>query len=310
MAGLTGPLLAPVRAASTVGSNVTLTGLQLVDDVLTEAGDRVLLGFQSQGGENGVWVASTGVWARASDANVTAAVDRNTQVYVREGVTHRGQLQVQSAIPPSNAAIGTWTQSWSSFAAAGIGGIFNYPVPLSLGQLYANQNTGFLHFWSGAYGWQTASGFVSCTSTTRPVWVVEGNTIYETDTGRYYVRLGTSWMLVGTAGLDDTTWIAPTLLSSWTNYSVPTWEPAGYRRIGGVVYLRGMLKPGTVTVGATLFTLPAGYRPGGNQHVSVPTSTDPASRINIMTDGTVKLNLAMTGAVWASLANISFPADG
>jgi hypothetical protein len=107
----------------------------------------------------------------------------------------------------------------------------------------------------------------------------------------------------------DTGWTTPILLSSWANYNAPTWEPAGYRKIGSVVYLRGMLKPGATTVGSTLFTLPTGYRPGGNQVISVPTSADPASRINLMTNGDVLVNVAMTGATWCSIANISYPAD-
>jgi hypothetical protein len=107
----------------------------------------------------------------------------------------------------------------------------------------------------------------------------------------------------------DTGWVNPILLNSWANYNAPTWEPAGYRKIGDVVYLRGMLKPGTATTGTTILTLPAGYRPGGNQHISVPTSVDPASRINLMANGDVLVNVAMPGATWCSIANISFPAD-
>jgi hypothetical protein len=42
--------------------------------------------------------------------------------------------------------------------------------------------------------------------------------------------------------------------------------------------------------------------------ISVPTSADPASRINLMTNGDVLVNVAMTGATWCSIANISYPA--
>ena len=67
----------------------------------------------------------------------------------------------------------------------------------------------------------------------------------------------------------------------------------------------------TVRYGAAtvIFTLPPGYRPGGNAHIAVPTSSAPASRIQIMTNGEVRVNVVMTGASWCSLANISFPAD-
>jgi hypothetical protein len=308
MAGLTGPFLAPARMASIVGSNVPLNGLQLVDNVTTAEGDRVLLRFQTAGGENGVWVASAGPWVRASDANTTATVARGTQIYVREGDNHRGQVQVQHALPPDNAGIGTWTQNWAARAVAAVGSVFNFPVPMSSGQLYANVNSRLIHFWDGV-SWVNSAGFFPCTSTTRPGFASEGCTIYESDTGRYYVLIGSTWTMVGNSGLNDLAWIAPTLANGWTNYAVGTWESAGYRKLNNVVYVRGMLRPGTATAATVIFTLPPGYRPGGNAHIAVPTSSAPASRIQIMTNGEVRVNVVMTGASWCSLANISFPAD-
>lgn len=60
--------------------------------------------------------------------------------------------------------------------------------------------------------------------------------------------------------LIDTGWIAPALLNGWVNYSAPGtgFAPCGYRKIGNIVFLRGLLKSGTANL---MFTLPAGYRP-------------------------------------------------
>jgi hypothetical protein len=59
--------------------------------------------------------------------------------------------------------------------------------------------------------------------------------------------------------LIDTGWIAPTLVNGWINYG-GGFAPCGYRKIGNMVYLRGLLKNGTANL---MFTLPAGYRPEG-----------------------------------------------
>lgn len=56
----------------------------------------------------------------------------------------------------------------------------------------------------------------------------------------------------------DTGWIALPLSGTWVHYGAPFSVP-GYRKIGQVVHLRGLLKSGTP--GSTIGTLPAGYRP-------------------------------------------------
>jgi len=71
----------------------------------------------------------------------------------------------------------------------------------------------------------------------------------------------TAW---GDAVNDDVTflngeaWVAPTLVNGWVNYGAG-YAPAGYRRVGNVVRLRGFVTGGAASSG--LFTLPAGYRP-------------------------------------------------
>ena len=52
-------------------------------------------------------------------------------------------------------------------------------------------------------------------------------------------------------------WIAPTLLNSWVNYS-GSYNPAGYMKdVLGFVYLRGMIKTGSV--GSLAFLFPFWY---------------------------------------------------
>lgn len=63
---------------------------------------------------------------------------------------------------------------------------------------------------------------------------------------------------LGTLNTTDN-WIAPTLLNSWTNFGGGT-APAGYRKEGEWVYLRGVVD-GSVSTDVIIFTLPVGYRP-------------------------------------------------
>jgi len=54
-------------------------------------------------------------------------------------------------------------------------------------------------------------------------------------------------------------WQSPALLNSWVNFG-SVYNPVGYWRDSvGVVHLRGVIRSGTFR--ATIFTLPAGYRP-------------------------------------------------
>lgn len=58
---------APCVVATTV--NITLTGLQTIDGITVVQDDRVLVKNQTSGYLNGIYIASTGVWARSADFN-------------------------------------------------------------------------------------------------------------------------------------------------------------------------------------------------------------------------------------------------
>ena len=61
--------------------------------------------------------------------------------------------------------------------------------------------------------------------------------------------------------LNATPWTALTLTAPWVNYGLG-WTTAGIRRIGDIVYVRGLIGGGTV--GAPIATLPVGFRPALN----------------------------------------------
>lgn len=104
----------------------------------------------------------------------------------------------------------------------------------------------------------------------------------------------------------DTGWIDLPLQNGWTNYG-GQWETAQYRRVNGIVYLKGLIKPGTTTTQTVIATLPAGFRPKDDSHIDMANSADTMGRINIWSStGEIRVN-GYTAATWWSLANIQFP---
>ncbi|TPK68239.1 MULTISPECIES: hypothetical protein [unclassified Mesorhizobium] len=73
----------PVRLATT--ANIALYGLQTIDAVEVQVGDRVLVKDQKNATQNGIYTASDGHWRRPADTCSPRALQRGTMVYVREG---------------------------------------------------------------------------------------------------------------------------------------------------------------------------------------------------------------------------------
>lgn len=79
-----------VRAATTV--NINLIGLQTIDGVALEVGDRVLVKNQYVPKNNGPYVVAVGYWARAKDADNNVEVTPNLTVAVEEGTTQADSI--------------------------------------------------------------------------------------------------------------------------------------------------------------------------------------------------------------------------
>lgn len=87
----------PVRVAST-GSNLTLSGEQTIDGILTSA-DRILVKDQTLGEDNGIYVTAAGAWSRASDFDANDEVVSAT-VGVSEGTVNADQQFVCTVDEP------------------------------------------------------------------------------------------------------------------------------------------------------------------------------------------------------------------
>lgn len=75
-----------VRVATT--GNLTLSGLQTIDDVILVAGNRVLVKNQATASTNGIYIAASGSWTRASDADEAGEFVSGKYVFVQAGTTN------------------------------------------------------------------------------------------------------------------------------------------------------------------------------------------------------------------------------
>ena len=123
-----------------------------------------------------------------------------------------------------------------------------------------------------------------------------GRLITTTDTEITY-RFDGAWV----EWLGDSGWIAPTILNSWSGSTVR------YRKLNGVVYLRGRLTETSATFNKA-FELPAGYRPAVDLNVVILTGASmpgTAERCEIGTDGDVTVTRFVETT--KNLDGISFP---
>lgn len=106
---------APVRVATT--ANIALTGLQAIDGVTVVAGDRVLVKNQTTGSQNGIYVAASGAWARATDADTSAEVNSGMFTFVTEGNTLDNSGWVLATNNP--ITLNTTALAFTQFSGAG-----------------------------------------------------------------------------------------------------------------------------------------------------------------------------------------------
>lgn len=106
-----------VIALSKVNVDIT-AGLPTIDGVSITAGQRVLLVAQTDGIENGIWLAAAGAWSRPSDfANGSQAA--TDFVFVEQGTTAADTGWVCTTNSP-NDVVGTDALTWVQFSSAGV----------------------------------------------------------------------------------------------------------------------------------------------------------------------------------------------
>ena len=103
-----------VRVASTANINVLVGGLVAVDGVTVVANDRVLTKNSSNPVYNGIWLAQSGAWTRATDADTGPELEQAT-VFVMEGTTQADTAWTMTTNAPITP--GTTGLTWAQFGA-------------------------------------------------------------------------------------------------------------------------------------------------------------------------------------------------
>ncbi|WP_192180065.1 hypothetical protein [Mesorhizobium amorphae] len=88
----------PVRLATI--ANIALYGLQIIDGVPAQVGDRVLVKDQTNATQNGIYTASEGHWPRAADAHNARTMQKGTTVYVQQGTVSAHFVYVFETFDP------------------------------------------------------------------------------------------------------------------------------------------------------------------------------------------------------------------
>lgn len=96
------------RVATT--ANITLTGFQTIDGVMVADGDRVLVKNQTNGVQNGIYIARTGAWERAADLPAGEHAG-GAHVFIQEGTDNTARAYYQSVTGPDDIA-GTHALVW------------------------------------------------------------------------------------------------------------------------------------------------------------------------------------------------------
>jgi hypothetical protein len=105
-----------VRVATTGNVDLTTGGLLTVDGVTVADGDRVLVLNQTAPAQNGIYIAHSGAWTRATDMDAAAEFD-GAAVFVQEGSTLQssGWTQVNTV-----TTVGTDAVSFSQFTGGAV----------------------------------------------------------------------------------------------------------------------------------------------------------------------------------------------
>ncbi|NBT59841.1 hypothetical protein EBT16_13765, partial [bacterium] len=98
-------------------SEISLSGLQVVDGVSVSEGDRVLVKNQTTASQNGIYIAASSNWTRSSDADQDEEVIKGMYVFVEEGIQNISTGWV--LISPDPISLGTTALSFLKFSENG-----------------------------------------------------------------------------------------------------------------------------------------------------------------------------------------------
>jgi hypothetical protein len=121
-----------------------------------------------------------------------------------------------------------------------------------------------------------------------------------TGTPTYDLILGADGALYANGSLGGG-WTGLSFSSGWANYDLG-WIQCSYKKVGDLVFLRGMAKR-TSGSGTVIGVLPSGYRPS-NSHMITAWSDTGVARIDVNSLGDI--TLISGGVGWVSLFSVVF----
>lgn len=103
--------------AATVG-NSSLSGLNDIDGIGVITGDRIFVFSQTNEAENGIYIAASGSWTRATDFNTTANITSGSFIFIANGNVN-GNSGYVCNISSAISTVGTDPITFSKFSSAG-----------------------------------------------------------------------------------------------------------------------------------------------------------------------------------------------
>lgn len=104
-----------VRVVSTT-NQAALSGLLTIDGVTLVANDRVLLAAQTTASQNGIYLASSGAWTRATDMDASGELVDGTLVPVGAGTVNADSQWMCTAIGATPWVPNSSTSTWTKYA--------------------------------------------------------------------------------------------------------------------------------------------------------------------------------------------------
>ena len=112
-----------VKCATT--ANITLSGIQTIDNVVLLANDRILVKDQTTPSQNGIYVVASGTWTRATDANSSSKI-AGSIVYADQGTANGGKRFTTSF--KSSDTIDTTALYWSRPTDTSASATWSFPT--------------------------------------------------------------------------------------------------------------------------------------------------------------------------------------
>lgn len=97
-------------------TNVTQSGLAAIDGVTPVANDRILCAGQTTQSQNGLWLAASGAWTRALDADASGEIVDGTLVPIGEGTSNADSQWICTGVGTAPWVPGTNISTWTKYS--------------------------------------------------------------------------------------------------------------------------------------------------------------------------------------------------